>query len=78
MVVEIPLDLRTLALRAVLQELPLPHLQDTGLENWTRTKPDILVSVGSDGKEAILPDFGCWGSSKEICGLPECSLHYRD
>ena len=75
--VEIPIGLRALALRGVLQEVPLPHLQDTGLENWTRTKPDILVSVGSDGKEAILPDFGCWGSSKEICGLPECSLHYR-
>ena len=44
-VVEIPIDLRALALRGVLQEVPLPHLQDTGLENWTSTriKPDSLM-----------------------------------
>ena len=73
--VEIPIDLLALALRGVLQELPLPDLpQDTGLENWTSTriKPDSLLFVESDEKGAILPDFGCSGSSKEICGLPEC------
>ena len=66
-VVEIPIDLLALALRGVLQELPLPDLpQDTGLENWisTRIKPDSLLFVESDEKGAILPDFGCSGSSK--------------
>ena len=44
-VMEIPIDLRALALRGVLQEVDLPHLQDTGLENWTSTriKPDSLM-----------------------------------